>query len=244
MGVVLGALGHGGTISRADYGFFSININAIFNPKSCGGYTWSNLLPIQPQIPGNYDGFNYLGLGILLLLLSVGSVNVYIYVIKRRKLSQQNFYYLLAMLFLLCFAITNVITFQDKILLTIPIPERVVKLCGIFRASSRMFYPIFYTIYIYLLYKVCDLEKTINKYLPIVIISLTVFIQIFDLSSVIKEKHIEMGAKNGTQSILDDDVLNHNLENIKYIVRAFDYQGDDRSVAVWTGKIVYRRFFR
>ena len=45
-----------------------MNLNALINPSSRGGYTWSRLLPQQPQATGQYDGFNYLGLGVLILV--------------------------------------------------------------------------------------------------------------------------------------------------------------------------------
>lgn len=40
-GVVLGSLNNGYSASRENYGVFSFNLNALFNPSSKGGYTWS-----------------------------------------------------------------------------------------------------------------------------------------------------------------------------------------------------------
>ena len=45
-----------------------MNLNALINPTSRGGYTWSRLYQVMPQQPGQYDGFNYLGLGVLALI--------------------------------------------------------------------------------------------------------------------------------------------------------------------------------
>ena len=67
-GVVLGSLNNGYSASRENYGVFSFNLNALFNPSSKGGYTWSRILPARPQLYGQYDGFNYLGFGMLALL--------------------------------------------------------------------------------------------------------------------------------------------------------------------------------
>ena len=54
---------------RYGYGEISMNLNALINPSSPRGiYTWSRLLPQQPQATGQYDGFNYLGLGVLILV--------------------------------------------------------------------------------------------------------------------------------------------------------------------------------
>ena len=38
------------------------------------------------------------------------------------------------------FAISNVVTFNDKVIANIHLPEAILNLCGIFRASSRIFY--------------------------------------------------------------------------------------------------------
>lgn len=59
------------------YGYFSMNVNALINPVStnliqCGAtettYHWSKIIPVLPQSGGNYDGFNYFGFGMLVLL--------------------------------------------------------------------------------------------------------------------------------------------------------------------------------
>lgn len=67
-GCVIGVLGNGVNVSRGGYGHYSMNLNALYNPTSCGGYNWSSILKVRPQILGNYDGFNYLGAGVFVLL--------------------------------------------------------------------------------------------------------------------------------------------------------------------------------
>lgn len=44
-GVVLGSLNNGYSASRENYGVFSFNLNALFNPSSKGGYAWSGFCP-------------------------------------------------------------------------------------------------------------------------------------------------------------------------------------------------------
>lgn len=68
-GCIIGVLGNGVSVSRDGFGYYSMNINALINPVSCGKYTWSSFLKERPQILGNYDGFNYMGLGVLLGVL-------------------------------------------------------------------------------------------------------------------------------------------------------------------------------
>lgn len=63
--ILLGSILNGYSVSREGYGEYSLNLNSIFNPSSLGGYTWSVLLPKRPQLFWQFDGFNYLGAGVL-----------------------------------------------------------------------------------------------------------------------------------------------------------------------------------
>ena len=137
-----GAVGSGVAVSRYGYGEISMNLNALFNPSSRGGYTWSRLLPQQAQNPSQYDGFNYLGLGVLAL---VASALLYsIWRTARRPADtaawwRRNGPLFAACAFLTLFAVTNNITFGSWTL-SIPVPQVLTDLCGIFRSSGRMFY--------------------------------------------------------------------------------------------------------
>ena len=119
-----GAVGSGVAVSRYGYGEISMNLNALFNPSSRGGYTWSRLLPQQAQNPSQYDGFNYLGLGVLAL---VASALLYsIWRTARRPADtaawwRRNGPLFAACAFLTLFAVTNNITFGSW---TLSIPSR------------------------------------------------------------------------------------------------------------------------
>lgn len=137
-----GAVGSGVAVSRYGYGEISMNLNALFNPSSRGGYTWSRLLPQQAQNPSQYDGFNYLGLGVLALVTS--ALLYSIWCTARRPADtaawwRRNGPLFAACVFLTLFAVTNNITFGSWTL-SIPIPQALTDLCGIFRSSGRMFY--------------------------------------------------------------------------------------------------------
>ena len=137
-----GAIGGGAEISRYGYGEISMNLNAVFNPSSRGGYTWSRLLPQQAQNPGQYDGFNYLGLGALALIASALVYSVWQtarYPKKTRAWWKRNAPLVCVCAFLTLFAVSNNITFGGWTL-RIPIPTWLTDLCGIFRSSGRMFY--------------------------------------------------------------------------------------------------------
>ena len=91
------------------------------------------------------------------------------------------------------FAITNVVCFDDVELLNIPLPEGLVKLCGIFRASGRMFYPVYYVLMTACIVGLARLLRRVGKaaLYPAVLV-LVAAVQLFDLSAMIAEKHTAM----------------------------------------------------
>ena len=199
-GVVLGALDNGYGSSREGYGAFSMNLNALINPRSCGGYTWSCILPQREQLYGQYDGFNYLGVGILALLVITGVLVLAAAVRSKAHRSalggilRRNAALLGGMVFLTLFAVSNVLCFDDKELLNIPLPDKLLELCGIFRASGRLFYPVYYVLLtagIVGLYRLLAHWLHKEKLFPL---ALTAFaaLQLFDLSGMIAEKHTAM----------------------------------------------------
>lgn len=129
--------------SDALYGYFSLNLNALWNPVGVGGVVWSRLLPAQNQVGGNYDGFAYLGLGVLLALALLA---VWMLLFARRTLWRQIAVHpvLAAVcLILTAFAITNVVTANGATLLRLPLPTSLQTLFSAFRSSGRLFWPVY-----------------------------------------------------------------------------------------------------
>lgn len=150
-GCIIGVLGNKIEISRFGYGYFSMNINAVVNPTSCGGYTWSNFIKIKPQILGNYDGFNYIGFGMLIsVLILILLIIIFNSWKSLKELIKKEWLVLIICFFLVLFSVSNVVTYNDKELFTIQLPEFLLKLCGIFRASSRLFYPVYYLFFLFI----------------------------------------------------------------------------------------------
>jgi len=216
VGVVIGVLGTGVETSRSGYGYYSMNLNALFNPSSCGGYTWSDFFKVQNQVLGNYDGFNYLGLGILFLIALVcywviadGGV--------WKQCLREHMVFLIAMLWMTLFAVSNVVTIGDKTF-TITLPGKLVELCGIFRASSRMFYAVYYSMIIYSLGYLVSKTEGYVKIKSFVMVAGILVLQLTDLHSVIEEKHDAMEVKVNSESLLTDSYLAEKLKNYQEII--------------------------
>lgn len=244
-GYFIGVLGSGISISRDGYGYYSMNINAIVNPSSCGQYTWSAFLKQRTQILGNYDGFNYLGFGIIIFIILTA---ILIFETRKEKLVlemiKRNSMLIVICTLLAIFAISNVVTFNDKILFTVPLPEILINICEIFRASSRMFYPVYYMIFVFLLvvfWRLFSEERILFAYGGVIFI---IVLQLFDIHSCIIEKHQKMLMNSDYTSYISDKNLANIAENVDSVLMD-DCLGnrDTRKLAVWGFKNNMKTYF-
>lgn len=197
-GVVLGTLGQGVNVSRRGYGYYSMNLNAVINPSSTGGYKWSQFLQPRGNLYGQYDGFNYLGFGVILFVVFAAAAGA-VYLCRNRKLNKasgwfkRNALLIFACVFLTAFAVSHIIVFDYFQIVEIPLPEFILNACKIFRASSRIFYPVYYLIFIFAItasYRVlCKNSKA-----ALVVMLAFLMLQAYDLKGVLQEKHDKMQA--------------------------------------------------
>lgn len=119
----------GGT---ASFGELSLNLNAFFNPDGA-----SRILPARPTFPLQYEGFNYWGLGVLLLaVLSLAFAEFRAF---RRWLP-----FSIPTVGLILFAVSNRIAFDRVVLVDIRLPAELESIFSIFRSSGRLVWPLFY----------------------------------------------------------------------------------------------------
>ncbi|WPN64954.1 DUF6311 domain-containing protein [Pseudomonas sp. P9_35] len=128
----------GGTVAGG-FGLYRLNVMSLVNPSG-----WSYTLRDMPQGPGDYEGFNYLGLGVLLLAICAGVVLLQgntglANAVRHRRLL------LLALIGLTLFALTNKLGIgMQNMHYWLPKPLEL--LANVFRAAGRMFWPVFYAI--------------------------------------------------------------------------------------------------
>lgn len=192
-GVLCGAIGTGSSLSREGYGEFSMNLNALVNPYSRGQYTWSRILPVLPQQAGQYDGFNYLGLGVL-ALLAAGLVISVVTAFRRPQTVKiwwnRNWPVAVACLLLTLFAVSNGV-YWGNAGFTVPLPGWLLNLCGIFRSSGRMFYLPAACLVVWGVYTLRDACRRLPH--PAIcscaLLAAVLAVQVWDLSAVAAEKH-------------------------------------------------------
>lgn len=178
---VVGVFEGGGSNSGWGYGFYSLNINSIINPTSMSIESWSAFMPVLPQFSGQYDGFNYLGAGIVICLVATLLMNIVIHKFRVLMFANLRAHQLLLLLFaiLLLFALSNTITLGRDVVAMYPISVWTTDLLGIFRASARMFWPIYYMIFLTAIVAVLRLVP--SRYHSVAV-GLVLSIQLIDLT--------------------------------------------------------------
>lgn len=141
------------------YGIYSINLNALVNPNSMYHTTWSDFIKPRPVYGNQAAGMYYVGLPVFLTFL----ITLSFFVIKRRKTFTKAIHSYAQLIFLMflftLFAISNIVTFDDKVLFMLPLPKNLYEILNIFRASGRFFLLPYYCI---ILITLVSLYKILN----------------------------------------------------------------------------------
>jgi hypothetical protein len=162
----------GAGVSSGGFGYLRLNLVSLINPMG-----WSFVLPDIPVAKGDYEGFNYLGLGIILLaLVAIPSLLSFktgmFHQIRKRP------FLLLAMIGLLLFSVSNrlgIASFNYEYVLPTPLLD----LANIFRASGRMFWPIYYLVLLAIIFLVV---RGYSKRVATMMLGLALLIQVIDTS--------------------------------------------------------------
>ena len=177
-----------GTIyDEAGLGNASFNLNSLFNPMG-----WSKFLikDLPTARPNQYEGFNYLGLGMLILFL----ISLFLFfrdikpkAIKDSFKQEPGLFFIIIVLFL--FSLSNVYTFYDRVLFIIPLPEFIRKIWTVYRSTGRMFWPVYYLIYLWVFLTLSrQFIKGENSWKFLSLLLFAFFIQVIDLNDVYKTR--------------------------------------------------------
>jgi hypothetical protein len=154
------------------FGYYRMNLASLIDPSG-----WSYVLPDLREAPGDYEGFNYLGLGgILLLVAALPALKGVLPVLRAKR---QYWPLLVLLVCLTLFAVSNNIGLADGEL-SIPLPQSVIDRADLLRSSGRLFWPVFYVLFWVSLRAICRL------YPPRVvtaILCITVTAQVVDISA-------------------------------------------------------------
>ncbi len=225
---LLGGFSSGVDVGTNNLGLFSFNLNAFFNPMSYSSILKNTSLwnwPFYTQ--GQYEGFAYLGLGIILLCI-IGAVAVIIKLAKKKKPTVYQIMIGLMSIGLIVFAASPTITWNDKLVLQLPYSSTLYKYWGIFGSSGRMAWPV---VYFLMLFGICSIANSMvleRKKLPIAVLLLACLVQIGDLSGQLYRRHENYSNEGVYQSPLvgtvwDDIVSSGKYKNIVWVTHNIEH---------------------
>lgn len=183
-------------------GYYSTSLQSFFNPEYA---IWDNHLKDasllldsrEIRYPSQYEGFAYLGLGVLsgiiltiVILLIKSLINtkeslltiktVSASLLKERKI-----------VFIICIILISLYSIMHKDNVTyleqytyIPIIDMFLEKSGVIRANGRFIWPLMYIVIIITLYSI---QKIFNKH-TLYILTILALIQIVDITPLIKER--------------------------------------------------------
>jgi len=179
---------------KGGFGYYSMNALALVNPAASGFVTkqdkWSYFMPGVPHLEGTGD-LLFLGSGVLLMaLLAVPFV-----IPKMKELQIWPKWSPLLLLFvaLTMFALTNNIAI-GTIDFRLPIPSFILSIAQSLRCSARMFWPVYYFIYLAILYLVIS---SYGRKTAIGILTCLLALQMADTSSgwmPVRNDHATVGS--------------------------------------------------
>lgn len=168
---------------------YSFNLNSFYN--SYGFY--SKFIPQLGMLnEQQHEGFAYLGLGLIVIVLI--SLITFIYFLITKQVKKRHQFVL--PLFLLClvmlvFAITNVVSYNTEVLFTYPTLGIVKKFGNVFRAVGRFSWPFYYLM---IVTSIIVISKI--KVKPVIIILLLLFLtlfQLYDVENLITARDLKSG---------------------------------------------------
>ena len=172
------------------FGSDKLNLLSIFDPvHTAQNISWSWFLPDIKLLDGEeQEGFNYLGLGQIMMLLFaliffIGNKNKEI--LFSIKVNKKIKIFIIISIFLTLWALSNKISFGSYTLIEIPLNKYIFAILSVAKATGRSFWIVNYFLVILsliIIYK-CFKEKYSR-----LIISLFLIIQIADTSAGIKNR--------------------------------------------------------
>ena len=192
----------GGTKASLGSGSYEANLNTFFNSMGYG------LLPGLPVALLQYEGFGYLGAGVLLLILIAAFAAA-----AGRTRPHMNRHRWMMLLTAVCFIIFSIIpeiSLGEHILVNIPLGKAGRTVVGIFRSNGRFIWPVCYML---LTAALVFVSRHMDTRRAVVLAVVCLILQTADMMPFLMEEHGKFAVKDYEyKGILDgreavDDVI-------------------------------------
>jgi len=208
----LGAFNYIGGLNTSGsyFGECSANFNTFVNPQGVSSFVKDMPLITQWQ----YEGFAYLGLGLILFVIVV----IFQYIQKRepdlRAYKTEMLPVIGIVLAFFIFSMSPTITFNQHTLFTYPVIQPIKRLWSMFRSTGRMTWPIVYIIMTFCIWRAIT-QFSVKK--SILILSVFLIVQWADLKPWFVGKGEGFKTKVTWQSALSSPVWNDLAGKYKHI---------------------------
>lgn len=166
--------------SDTGYGFYKFNLNGLINP-----FGQSYFLKTLPHGGGDYEGFAYLGLGLILFILINVTLDAANGFVQTKKFLNRSFYLVVFIFLLFLFSLSNNVSIGNLQVTLFEI--RAGSFLQVFRSTGRFIWPLWYFLILYAFFVLQNLlnSKIISfKYSLVLLISILI-IQFFDFHDYI-----------------------------------------------------------
>lgn len=218
---LFGGFGSGMKAGNDGLGYYSFNLNGFYNPHG-----WSAYLKDMFYTDSQYEGFGYLGLGVLVLLLFASLVwlgsNFRIPKLsaggtaaensgkteRKGKVGSWAVRHIDGMAWALIIAVTlfasasNVVMYGEKVLYEMPLPQFIVRLWSVFRATGRLIWPV---VYVIVLGAICMDGKIIGSRVKNLLLTACLLLQILDIKGTLAAKNQMYHTENVYQTLLPSE---------------------------------------
>lgn len=185
---LLGGFSSDASSGSSNLGVHSFNLNSFFNAM---GYS-KVLDSFDTYTNGQYEGFSYLGLGVIILLLLACIYYIWKLITKQMKINIWS--WIVTGGVLLCLTVlaaSQCISFGTHLLIELPDIDMIMKYWSIFGSSGRLIWPVYYIV---MFFAMIGALKIIDEFSDLKKIGNFVFmccllLQIFDLSGKLGEIH-------------------------------------------------------
>lgn len=211
-----------GASSESGFDFYSSNLLSFINPMY-----GSALLRNLPAGAGEYEGFAYLGLGLIIPLIGIFFLSFYR---KSHFYSSDYFALILILLGYFIYSLSNVIQIGPHrvTLFNLKHFPELANILGVFRSSGRFIWPVFYFVQFFVLLELYDIFSKFPIRRVVILVTLLI-LQIFDnsyLIKTIKETWNDSATHSTLSSLKDERWSRLNKIGIKHLFLLHDIQSD------------------
>lgn len=210
------------------FNLYAFNLNSFFNPSISENFFFSTVFPfLNGRFPVrdvcNWEGFSYLGAGVLIPLVAILAYCLYNLPKKSFREKHRGFfekYDVEIKVFSIFFVLTMLyscsleIAFNQHLLLKINVPDFWNKCLSVFRAPARVIWADFFIVYFFVL---CFLLKKFKPLVATCIIGVLFMIQAVDMSVFFKTYRYFFAKKVVYESPLKNEGWNLLKQDKKHI---------------------------